>query len=129
MEDHASAELLPGASDSGLAVSVSVGIGGGFAVTVTLREIVPPLPVQASVKVVVVASEPVDCVPLVAFASLQPPLAMQLVAFVDDQVSIEDSPVVTEGGLAVSAKVGAGYETVTVLVCESDPPSPMQVSV
>jgi hypothetical protein len=129
VEDHARVEMPPGASESGLAVSVSVGVGGGFAVTVTLREIVPPLPVQASVKVVVAASAPVDSVPLVDFVPLQPPLAMQLVAFVDDQLSIEESPVVTESGLAVSVKVGAGYETVTVLVCESDPPLPMQVSV
>jgi len=85
--------------------------------------------VQASVKVVVAASAPVDCVPLVALTSLQPPLATQLVVFVDDQVIIEDWPVVTESGLAVSVNVGAGYETVTVRVCDSDPKSPMQVSV
>jgi len=129
VDDHASVEMPPGASESGLAVRISVGSGGGFAVTVTLFEIVPPLPVQASVKVVVVASAPVDSVPLVDFVSLQPPLAMQLVAFVDDQLSIEGSPVVTESGLAVSVKVGAGYETVTVAVRETVPPSPVQVSV
>lgn len=108
VDDHARVEMPPGASDSGLAVSVSVGIGGGFAVTMTLCEIVPPLPAQVSVKVVVDASGPVGSVPLVGFASLQPPLALQLVAFVDDQLSIVASPVVTESGLAVSVKVGAG---------------------
>ena len=60
-------------------------------------------------------SAPVDCEPLVGLAPVPPPLAVQEVAFVEDQVSVEAAPVVTEVGLAVSVSVGAGGGiTVTV---------------
>jgi len=54
------------------------------------------------------------------------------VAFVEDQVSIEDSPFATDVGLAVSDTVGTGSgggapATVTVADALSLPPEPVQV--
>ncbi len=49
-----------------------------------------------------------DWVPEVAFVPVQPPEAVQLVALVDDQVSVDDCPDVTEVGEAVRETVGAG---------------------
>ena len=51
---------------------------------------------------------PVDALPLVAFAPLQPPEAVQLVASVEPQVSVDAAPLAIESGLALSATVGAG---------------------
>ena len=65
--------------------------------------------------VVVVASGDVDCEPLAALAPLQPPDAVQLVASVDDHVSVDAAPLATVVGLAVSVTVGAGT-TVSVTV-------------
>jgi hypothetical protein len=59
-------------------------------------------------------SAPVACVPLVACAPDHAPDAMQDVALVDDQVSVELLPLETELGLALSATEGAGAVTVTV---------------
>jgi hypothetical protein len=76
----------------------------------------PPGPEQVSVKVVVVVSAPVDWLPLVALAPLQPPLAVQLVALVELQVSVAALPLVTLVGDAVSVTVGGGAAaTVTVV--------------
>ena len=50
----------------------------------------PPAPVQVSMKVVVLASAPLDCEPFVALVPLHPPEAVQLVALVDDQASVAD---------------------------------------
>jgi len=68
-----------------------------------------------SVKLVVAVSVPVDWLPLVGFAPLQPPEALQLVALVELHVSVEEPPLVTEAGLAVSVTVGAG-PTLTLTV-------------
>jgi hypothetical protein len=60
---------------------------------------------------------------------LQPPLAVQLVAFVEDQLSVVDPPLVTVVGVAVSVTAGAaGCVTVTLTDCVADPPAPVQVS-
>jgi hypothetical protein len=48
------------------------------------------------------------CVPLVAFAPLQPPEAVHEVAFVELHVSVEAPPLVTVVGFAVSVTVAAG---------------------
>ena len=75
-------------------------------------------------------SGPVDSEPLVDFDPVQPPLAVQEVAFVEDQLSVEAPPVVTDVGLAASVSVGAGGGiTVTVTLCDTVPPSPEQASV
>jgi len=52
-------------------------------------------------------SAPVDWVPEVALAPAQPLDAVQDVAFVEDQVSVEDAPFATVAGLATRDTVGA----------------------
>jgi hypothetical protein len=59
-------------------------------------------------------------VPLVDCAPLQPPLAVQEVAFVLDQVSVEFPPEAMVVGLAVRLTVGAGPATFTAKLCETD---------
>jgi hypothetical protein len=58
-------------------------------------------------------------------APLQPFDAVQLVALVVLQVSVEVPPLATDAGLAVRATVGAGT-TVTVTLFDADPPEPVQ---
>jgi hypothetical protein len=71
---------------------------------------------------------PVDCEPLSALLPLQPPDAVQAVALLLDQVSVEAPPAFTLLGVALSVTVGALPETVTVADCVADPPAPVQVS-
>lgn len=67
--------------------------------------------------------------PLVACAPLHAPLAVQEVALVLLQVSVEVAPVTTLPGLAESVTVGSGSAlTVTVADCAAVPPVPVQVS-
>jgi hypothetical protein len=93
--------------------------GGGVVETSTevLEVAFPPAPVHVSVNVVVVSGE-TDCVPLVAFAPVHPPLAVQPVLFVDDHVSVVDWPEVIADCDAESVTVGRGV--VVVLVAEHD---------
>ena len=101
-----------------------------FTVTVTERAAEPPGPVQLKVKMVVAASVPVEVPPLlVGFDPLQPPLAVQALAFVVLQLSIATLPEVTTIGVEVSVMVGAGEETVTVNDAVPMPPRPLQSSV
>ena len=73
----------------GVAVKVVVGIGSGVTATVIERgAVVPPPPVQVRVYVVAVVRVGVMKVPAVAFAPVQPPLAVQEVAFVLDHVRV-----------------------------------------
>jgi hypothetical protein len=90
---------------------------------------VPLAPVQAKVKSLDVVSAPVDCEPAVAFAPLHAPLAVQLVALVDDHVSVLAPPLPMLVGLAVSVTVVGGTEPVTVTeaVWEIEPPAPTQL--
>jgi hypothetical protein len=60
---------------------------------------------------------------------LQPPEALQEVAFVDDQLNIEALPLAIVLGLAAKLTVGAGEVTETVADCVALPPVPVQVSV
>jgi hypothetical protein len=64
---------------------------------------------------VVVASAPVDCVPLSVLLPLQPSDPTQDVASVELQLSVADAPFATLVGFAVSVTVGGGT-TVTVAV-------------
>jgi hypothetical protein len=70
------------------------------------------------------------CVPLVARAPLQPPLAVQLVALVLVQVSVLPWPAPMDVGFATRLTVGGAGVAVTVTVTESPalPPSPLQAS-
>ena len=70
-----------------------------------------------------------ECDPLVASLPLQPPEAVQEVAFLDDQDKVELPPLAMVLGLALKLTVGAGEVTVTVADCAALPPAPVQVSV
>ncbi len=73
-------------------------------------------------------SFPVDCEPLVPKVPLQAPVAVQEVALVDDQVSVELEPLAMLVGLAARVTVGAGESTVTIAACTALPPLPVHVS-
>jgi hypothetical protein len=68
-------------------------------------------------------------VPLVASAPVQPPLAVQEVALVLDQVRVELAPDAMVVGLADRVTVGAGATVTVALAGELVPPAPVQVSV
>ena len=70
-----------------------------------------------------------DCVPVSALAPDQDPEAVQAVALVADQVSVELPPLATVLGLAARLMVGTGCVTETVADCTALPPVPVQVSV
>ncbi len=104
--------------------------------TLTVCDPLPPAPVHVNVKLVVADKTPVVAEPLVASAPLQPPLAVQPVALLEDQVRVEASPVAMLPGLTESDTVGNGgggggggtaATTVTVLDCV--PPSPVHDNV
>jgi hypothetical protein len=82
---------------------------------------------------VLVDSVGVGSVPEVGLAPDQPPEAVQDVAFVEDQVSVEDAPLATTNGFAESDTVtddgGGGGEPATVTVADAIalPPGPAQV--
>jgi hypothetical protein len=84
-------------------------------VTVVDAPAVPIDPVQARANVLELVNAPVDSAPEVALAPDQPPEAMQEVTLVEDQVSVDDPPLVTEVGFAVSDAVGTGGVTGTVV--------------
>ena len=68
------------------------------------------------------------CEPDVPFVPVQPPAAVQLVAFVELHVNVDELPDGMLLGDADSVTVGAGT-TVTLAVCAAEPPVPLQVSV
>ena len=68
--------------------------------------------------------------PLVGSFPDQPADAAQLLALLDDQLSIADPPLLTVVGLALRLTVGlVGAEALTVTVLLALPPAPLQVSV
>lgn len=71
---------------------------------------------------------PVECEPLVAWVPLQPPDAVQAVALVDDQDSVEPAPLATVLGLELKLTVGADELTDTVTDCTALPPAPVHIS-
>jgi hypothetical protein len=98
----------------GLALRDTVGAVGEETVTVADCEAEPPAPVQVRVNFVVAVRAAVVCEPAVASAPLQPPEAVQAVAFVEDQVSADVAPLLTVAGFAVRVTAGAGVVTDTV---------------
>jgi hypothetical protein len=124
--DHVSVEDPPEATVAGDAASVTVGAPAIDIVVVC--SVLPPVPVQVSVYVAFAASAPVDCVPDVPFVPDHAPLAVQDVAFVLDQVSVDDPPDATLDGDPLSETVGAGA-IVTVASLLAEPPVPVHVSV
>jgi len=131
-DDQVSVEDPPLATDAGFATSDTV--GAGTTVTVADAPAVPPAPVQERVNVLVTVSGPVDC-PVLLESALLPdhaPEAVQEVALLDDQVSVEDPPLATDVGFAASDTVGAGGgggmpDTATLAEAFVIPPRPVQV--
>jgi hypothetical protein len=74
-------------------------------------------------------SAPVACEPFSALVPDQAPAAVQVVALVADQVSVELLPLLTVLGLAAKLTIGAGCVTDTVADCTALPPAPLQVRV
>jgi len=114
VEDQLSIAEPPLVTVVGLALRVTV--GGAETLTVTAWLALPPGPLQASVKVVVVLSAPVLALPLVGSLPDQPPEAAQLLAFVEDQLSIADPPLLTVEGLTLRLTVGLPTAALTVIV-------------
>ncbi len=127
VDDHASVEDALKLIADGVAVK-DVIAGSGITATVTLDVALPPIPLHASVKVVVVASAPVEVEPLVARAPDQPPEAVHAVAFVDDQVRVVLALKSTV--LVADVKVMVGTGTVVIVTLEvAVPPAPVHASV
>jgi hypothetical protein len=76
---------------------------------------------------VLVDSAPVDCVPVTALEPVQPPLAVQELAWVADQLKVAAAPLVTVLGLLEKVTVGVGAVTDTVADCAAVPPAPVQL--
>ena len=130
VDDQLRVEELPLITEVGFAVSDTMGTG---AVTVTLADAlaVPPSPVQTMAKVLELVNTPLDWLPEVALMPSHAPEAVQELASVDDQVRMEESPLTTEVGFAVSDTVGSGgggVLTVTVVEAPALPPEPVQRS-
>jgi len=129
LEDQASCDALPCTIAVGFAVRLSVG-AGTVTLTVTVRDAVPPGPVQVSTNPVVAFSAALVAVPDVGRAPVQPPDAVQLVAPVVLQVSVVVPPCDTDAGLAVRLTVGNGAGvTSTCTDCAAVPPAPVHVRV
>lgn len=126
--DQVNMELLPLATVLGAADKPTVGAG---VVTETVADWValPPLPVQLRVYVAFAVSAPVDCDPVTDLVPDQDPEAVQAVALLADQVSVELLPLATVLGLAARVMVGTGCVTETVADCAALPPVPLQVRV
>ena len=89
VELQVSVELWPLATDVGFAVRVTVGTGVVVTDTEALACDVPPLPVQASVKVAAADNAPVEALPLAGLLPDHAPEAVQDVALVELQVNVE----------------------------------------
>jgi hypothetical protein len=79
----------------------------GLTFTVTDWLALPPEPVQVSVYVVEVLSAPVLALPLFGSLPDHPPEAAQLLAFVEDQLSVDARPLLRLVGLAFRETVAA----------------------
>ena len=84
---------------------------------------------HARTNVVVVARAEVLYEPPVASLPVQPPEAVQDVACVEDQVSVELPPLLTALGPTLRLTVGVAAFTETVADCTALPPAPVQVRV
>jgi hypothetical protein len=129
------AEVVPGAGLVTCAVCPAL----DPTATVTPFPAMPLVPLQANVYVVVAKGE-TTCDPLTLLAPVHPPKAVQLVAFVDDQLSVVDCAGAIDAGVAVKLRVGADASvavklkvgagaSVTVTDFSTPPPVPLHVSV
>lgn len=110
--DQVSVEAAPELTVLGSALSATT---GGNPDTVTVADCVaePPAPVQVSSYSVVLASAPVDQVPLAATVPCQAPEAVQEVAFSEFQLNVDMPPLAMVVGDADSVTEGAGALTTT----------------
>src|SRR5215475_13382718 len=76
-------------------------------VVLCVAGVVPLAPSQVRVNVVVVLSAPVLALPLIPLLPDQPPEAVQLLALLADQLSVEADPLLTAPGLALIETAGA----------------------
>ena len=110
--------------------AVNEAVGSPRIVTVTVAcVLVPPVPVHFKVYVVLAVRAPVLWLPPAAFAPANvPPVAVQDVALVELQVSVEAPPLATLVGFAFNVAVGM-VPIVTVAVTTAPvPPGPVHVS-
>jgi hypothetical protein len=126
--DQLMVEAPPELTVLGVALKVTTA-GNGATVTVADWLAEPPSPVHVNSYSVVLVSAPVDQVPLVATAPVQPPDAVHAVAAVEDHVIVALPPLATVVGAAVIVTVGFPETTATWADCEVAPPTPVQVSV
>ncbi len=126
--DQVSVDAAPEPTVLGLAFRVTDG-RGELTVTTTDCDAAPPAPSQIKLKSVVFVRGPVDTVPLVAWAPVQPPDAVQVVAFVDVQVSVAVPPLAIVVGEALSVTDGATAVTTISVDCVVVPLGPVHVSV
>jgi hypothetical protein len=128
VELHVSVEDWPLAIVVGFAVSVAVRTGAMVTVA-DATALVPPAPVHVNEYEVVAVRVPVLWVPLAVFVPVQPPEAVQEVALVELQVSVEDPPLAIDVGFAVSVAVGTGATVTVADAAVLVPPAPVHVSV
>jgi hypothetical protein len=122
VEAHVKVADPPAATEAGVAVICTV--GNGLTVTVTVAgELVPPEPLQMTVKPAVPVNAPELWVPLVASVPLQAPDAAQDVALLDDQLSSLGEPGLTVVGEALMDAVGTAGREFELL-----PPPPQDAS-
>jgi hypothetical protein len=124
---HVNIDVALRATPVGFAVRLTDGVRA-VTVTLALSEALPPVPVQLNVKFVFAVSAPVLCEPEVPFVPVQPPDAVQLVALVELHVNVDELPEAMLLGEADNVTVGVGT-TVTLSVCDAEPPVPVHVSV
>ena len=131
VDDQLSVALCPSVMEVGVTEMFTVGDGGLVTSRAAVATKPPPGPLQVRVYVAVPAALGVTIVvPLVFCAPLQPLLAAQLVAFVDDQLSVALCPSVMEVGITEIFTVGDGeLVTVKIAVATKPPPAPLHVRV
>lgn len=107
---------------------LTTGAAGNTAIVTDLL-VLPPVPAQVNVMVTVLANPLKTSLPDVVLVPLQPSEAVQLVALVLLQVSVDDPLIATELGLAARVTVGIAAITATLTDWLALPPAPVQVSV
>lgn len=104
---HVMVALPPAATSVGVAANASPGAVADPTVTVAETVFDPPGPVHTSVYVRVDVIELIVCLPDVAFDPDQAPDAEHPSAYNEDQLSVDDPPLVTLVGEADSVALGA----------------------
>ena len=132
-EFHVSVVDPPLVTVVGVAVSVTDGAVTGETNTFTDCMVDPPAPEHVSANAELAVSAPVEADPDVVLLPVQLPDAVQAVALVDVQVSVDESPDATVVGTAVIVSVGGwdppdGGTTPAITVPAAVPPAPLQVS-